>query len=191
MHDAVAHRGERVEALAERELLHRRFELRAAAAHVVDDGVAAHVLPRVFDVDPVRLPGDDDREFPLVVGAGFLARDHDVVVRSDDRGRQFREHERHVRPLEAGFLDVRLVVEPDREDLRRRNRREQRDVGDAVPRAGGGLDRGPVLRRRNETGGGGRTGGDDRVAFRAAEEPAAVCGLEVDGLGHRCLPAAW
>src|SRR5262249_27617165 len=175
MDDARPHRGERVEALPERELLHRRLELRAAAGDVVERRDAADRSARLPAVRPVRPPPDDHRDLALPVGTRLLARDDDLLAVADQRVRPDREAERAVGAFEARPVDVRLVVDPDRDDLLRPARREQPNAVEPVALAPGALDRLPCLVAPVEPAEAGRPGVDDMVALQAPEpRPAAL-----------------
>ncbi len=133
-HDARPHRREAVLPL-------RYDPLPRAAAiarrHVVDDGVAEHMVQCVALRDVARGAADDHRKFGFPVE---LLRDlrvvADRVVPRDDRGRRLREDHRLLREffrcVEAArrFSNMLGIVKTDTEDIlaRARDRREQGDI---------------------------------------------------------------
>src|SRR6185369_10867929 len=115
-HHPRADRAERVAALA---LVPRAaaLELVLALGDVVDDAVAGDELQRVGLVDVARLLADDDAELDLPVALERALRQHDGVVRADDRAGRLHEDDRLLRDRGAGLGGVVRVVEADADEL--------------------------------------------------------------------------
>ena len=98
---------------------------------VVGHGVAGDVVvgARLRDVAPV--PPDDHRQLALVVHVGRVGRPARVPAMADDGVAALEEHQRRFRRLEGQLLGVVGVVEADREDRARLDRRQPRDLVEA------------------------------------------------------------
>ena len=75
-----------------------------------------------------HVPGrsaDHDRQFRLEIDlVGSAAGQDDLAVRCQQRRRRLEKHQRLARRPRPGFFDVRAVVAPDRENVRRVDRRQ-------------------------------------------------------------------
>src|SRR5439155_15340433 len=83
-------------------------ELRIARADVVRARVAKDARPLA----------DHDSQLRLGVDVADVRRQHDRIAVAAERVRELAEEKRRLWRLAAGLADVRLVVEPDADDLR-------------------------------------------------------------------------
>src|SRR5204862_6940846 len=120
--DARAERAEGVEALGARELL--VFFLQVARGDVVGAGVA----------EDRPLLADDDGQLAFVIDALRLRRADDRAVWRQDRAGRLQEDDRLGRRVVAQLLRMIRVVAPDRDDLRRRDGREELERRDQMRR---------------------------------------------------------
>src|SRR3990172_2870199 len=130
--DARPQRAEAVEALAECQL--SVPDLDVTGAHVVQAGVAQHILPRALRGDVACALLDDDGQLRLVVHPRGLGRVDDRVARADERRRGLEEDEGLGRHGAAHLLGVVAVVQPDADDLAGPERGQQHRLPDQVPR---------------------------------------------------------
>lgn len=114
-HERGEKRPERVEALRAHPL--PVLALDRPRADIVPHGVAGNVRKRVFGADPPPALADHDGELRLGVDVRLLARQHDRLVRSDERRRELREQDRRLRRLTPALRRVVDVVQPDAHDL--------------------------------------------------------------------------
>ena len=181
LHQARADRGERVEALAEGELRERRLELGAATRHVVERGHRADGLRRRLAGRPVGPAPDHDAHLALEVRSRLFARHDDRLLGPDDRRRELGEQDRHGGHVVLRFDGVLAVVDADREDLRRTQRRAQAHGREVVPRSIGIADALPPFGRRYEAGVVDRTRVDDRLVLQPAQTAITRRRFEDDG----------
>ena len=96
----------------------RRLQLERALGDVVHDRIACNVVQRLV-LGRIFSPGpDDDRDLDLVIEFGGIARLPDVVVRAADAGCRLHEHHRLGWNLQAGFVRMIDIVQPDRDEFR-------------------------------------------------------------------------
>ena len=93
--------------------------------HVVGDRVAGDHFVRALDRNVPTARADHDRELTLVVEQARDAGHVNIVVRTDHARDLFVEEHRELRCLHARLRDVIGVVEPDRQELSRPDRRQQ------------------------------------------------------------------
>ena len=106
-----------------------RLVLVVAHRDVVGDRVAGDRRQRLVAADAPHAAADHERQLGLVVDGLGLRRQHDRLARADQRVGELREQRRVVGQVVDALVDVRLVVEPDADDLARpRHDRPQRDV---------------------------------------------------------------
>src|SRR4051794_24962035 len=162
--DPRAERAEGVGALRPRPLV--LALLQVAPADVVGHGVAGDLAVRPHD----------DRELDLVVQAPHDLRAYDGPVRRRGRGGQLEEHDRELRHVAAGLLDVELVVPADAEDRARDVRGLERHAGERE--LGPGRRRAVAGAQAVEHRGAVAEGGHRPVAHLPAPRLVVVCGRE-------------
>ncbi len=119
---------ERVDRLAARP--QRVLHLQVARADIVERHRTGEMGERVGLADVARRAPDHERELGLVVDAVRMRRgQHDVLAAADQRVGELREPHRRLGDLLAGLFGVVAVVEPDADDLLRREDRRVQACG--------------------------------------------------------------
>ena len=172
--DRGTHGREAVKALAQRELAQRRFELRPATRDVVDGRDATHRAERVLARRPVGAAADHHPQLTFEVRSRLLARDHDRLLRADERRRPLGEDHGHRGHIQVGLLGVGTVVEPDGEDLPGRDGVQQGHVGDGVALPVGRGDAPPAVLVGGKAEGAGSPSVDDGVLLQRADTLLAL-----------------
>ena len=123
-HDRGTDGRERIECLADHPLAGGHLEI--ARAHVIENGVAEHVLAPALFGNVAASPADHHGQLRLVIGLGGVLRKHDGMAVPGHRRRKLGEDRGHHGNRHFRFLGVIAVVQADADDLGRPgNRRSQ------------------------------------------------------------------